>query len=118
LLVFDLNNHKSFTASPAWHRQLLEQTGKGLGDLVIILIGGKSDLEHKVQLPEIQDLASQLRIPTYIQTSAKKGDRIDEVFDQLLEKLITGSRRIITKDTIEIKPMRKKGRGQGKCCVK
>jgi len=89
LLVFDLSDHVSFENIPMWHSQLLEQTGRDRKELVIILIGNKSDLNHEVQLSEIQVLASKLNISTYIQTSAKKGDRVNEVFDQLLEKLIT-----------------------------
>jgi small GTP-binding protein len=89
LLVFDLSDHASFENIPMWHSQLLEQSGRDRKELVIILIGNKSDLNHEVQLSEIQVLASKLNISTYIQTSAKKGDRVNEVFDQLLEKLIT-----------------------------
>lgn len=89
LLVFDLSDHQSFEAIPNWYAQLLEQTGKSKDELVVILIGNKSDLEHAVSSHEIQQLAAKLKISTYIQTSAKHGDRINEVFDQLLEKLIT-----------------------------
>ena len=65
LLVFDLNDHKSFAAIPEWHRQLLDQTGKQDNELVIILIGNKCDLQHNVPLSEIQKLASDLSISTH-----------------------------------------------------
>lgn len=103
LLVFDLNNQESFEAVADWHKQLLDQTGKTSDELVIILIGNKSDLEHTVTMSDIQSLASHLKISTYIQTSAKKGDRVNEVFDQLLEKLIAkGQPGLISKGAIKI----------------
>lgn len=118
LLVFDLNNHESFAAIPGWHRQLLDQTGKSARDLVIILIGNKSDLDQKVQLSEIQNLASLLGVSTYIQTSAKKGERVNEVFEQLLEKLITkGGVGIISKGAIKVgESAMKTGSGARSCC--
>lgn len=89
LLVFDLTDVNSFNEITNWYNQLLEQTNKKQGDMVIVLIGNKSDLKHEVQLNDIQSLAAKLGISTYVQTSAKHGDRINEVFDQLLEKLIS-----------------------------
>lgn len=89
LLVFDLGNVKSFNAIADWYHQLLEQTNKQQGDMVVVLIGNKCDVKPEVKLNDIQDLAAKLGISTYVQTSAKNGDRINEVFDQLLEKLIS-----------------------------
>lgn len=115
LLVFDVTNHNSFSAIEGWCQNLREQVGTGT-DLIIILVGNKSDLPgHQVKLPEVQQLAEKLKISTYIQTSAKDGTRVNEVFEQLLGKLISkGNRGQSTKPgSITL------GEGQrseGKCC--
>jgi len=114
LLVFDLGNHLSFESIPEWYKQLHVQTGQKSGDIVIILIGNKSDLDHKINMKEIQQMASSLNISTYIQTSAKKDDRVNEVFDQLLEKLITkGDPGVISTDVIKLGEIK---RGKNSCC--
>lgn len=91
LLVFDLTDRISFNHIPRWFKQLLEETGRTTDDMVMILVGNKSDKTTKivVTLPEIQDMVSELGLSSYIQTSAREGNRVNEVFEQLLEKLIT-----------------------------
>ena len=90
LLVFDLSNHASFDAIERWHKQLLIQIGEiTASKIILILVGNKCDKPHRaVTLNEIQELATRLKITSYVETSAKKGTRVDEVFQQLLEKLI------------------------------
>jgi small GTP-binding protein len=116
LLVFDLGSHKSFTSIPDWYHQLHSQTGRQSGDMVIILIGNKSDLDvHNVNMTEIQEMASTLNISTYIQTSAKDGERVNEVFDQLLEKLITkGDPGVVSTDVISLGA--KSHKSKSSCC--
>lgn len=118
LLVFDLSNHESFEAIERWHKQLFEQVGeKTASKLIVMLVGNKCDKSHlKVELPEIQGLAAKLKISTYIQTSAKQGTRVNEVFDQLLEKLIThGSEGISNPTGIRV-TQAKNPRLKRECC--
>ena len=89
LLVFDVTNHNSFTNIPAWYAQFQDQVGRPPNELVTILVGNKSDCNTAVTINEIQNMVSQLGISSYIQTSAKDGSRVDEMFEQLLEKLLT-----------------------------
>lgn len=92
LLVFDLTSHVSFSNVPTWHKQLIEQTGRTSSELVTILVGNKCDCDDSaktVTLNEIQNTVSMLGISSYIQTSAKNGSKVDEMFEQLLEKLLT-----------------------------
>lgn len=89
LIVFDLSNPVSFQNIPAWYEQFKDQTGRPPNELVTILVGNKSDIvPHKVTLSEIQAMVSKLGITSYIQTSAKDGSKVDEVFEQLLEKIL------------------------------
>lgn len=91
LLVFDLTDRLSFNHVPRWFEQLLKETGRTQEQMVMILVGNKNDCTDKIRvtLPEIQDMVSELGLSSYIQTSAREGERVNEVFEQLLEKLIT-----------------------------
>lgn len=114
LLVFDLSNPDSFAAVPKWYRMLVDQSGKSSNDLVIILVGNKSDLDHRVKLKDIQQLATSFGITSYIQTSAMNGDRVHEVFDQLTEKLISKIHPIHPNGAIELSISRTRTKKQ--CC--
>lgn len=91
LLVFDLTDRISFNHIPRWFEQLLKETGRTQEQMVMILVGNKSDCTDKIRVtcPEVQDMVSELGLSSYIQTSAREGERVNEVFEQLLEKLIT-----------------------------
>jgi small GTP-binding protein len=91
LLVFDLTCTHSFENIPKWYKMLQEESGRSPHQFVTILVGNKNDCISKVKLVDIQKMVSELKISCYIQTSAKVGERVDEVFEQLLEKLITRS---------------------------
>ena len=86
LLVFDLTKETTLDNIKTWYQQLTNHVDRS--DIVTILVGNKCDLKSKVMPPEIQQLASELNISTYVQTSAREGTRVNEVFEQLLEKLI------------------------------
>jgi small GTP-binding protein len=108
LLVFDLTNTESFKHVPEWFEQLVKESGRTTKQIVTILVGNKSDCNNiNVDLRAVQDMVSRLEISNYIQTSAKVGERVDEVFEQLLEKLITrdstGKKPHGTSGTINIK---------------
>lgn len=87
LLVFDLNNYDSFKAITKWYNDLILYSDREPHQLIIILVGNKSDLEHKVTVQEIQSLATELGVSSYIQTSVKNGEHIGDIFDRLLERL-------------------------------
>ena len=84
LIVFDLSNRKTFESIPAWHRRLYARITK---PPIVILIGNKSDLTATVSLSEIQNMAAELGIPSYIQSSAKDGAGINDIFEQLPSRL-------------------------------
>lgn len=86
LLVFDLTKEDTLENIKTWYKQLTDHVNRD--DIVTILVGNKCDLKSTVLPPEIQKLAAELNISTYVQTSAKEGTRVNEVFEQLLEKLI------------------------------
>jgi small GTP-binding protein len=74
-LVFDLHNRTSFYQLAMWWREVREQ----LGDIPVILLGNKADLERVVTLEEAETLASAWHTP-YFETSCVDGRGVTEFF--------------------------------------
>lgn len=112
-IVFDRNNPMSFTHVPYWIQTLRDKIGTDR-DPVLILIGNKSDLPSEIKHDTVQKLATEYTLSSYIETSAKSGAMVDQMFDVLLEKLIAKhanrkGRGVITlNDTVQ--------RNTTKCC--
>lgn len=118
LLVFDLNNPESFLAIKQWYHDLLLYSDREPHQMVIILVGNKSDLEHKVSLTEIQSLATELGISSYIQTSVKNGEHIGEVFDRLLDRLIHSVKSVPVSGVVLLSEPGARTRSLGRCCTR
>lgn len=84
LLVFDLTRFGSFYALPEW----VELVRRGAGEIPIILVGNKSDLAQRANLsfvkPEIEVFIRKFGLKEYIETSAREGTNIDQMFHSLL----------------------------------
>lgn len=84
LLVFDLTRVGSFYTLPEW----VEIVRRGAGEIPIILVGNKSDLAHQANLsftkPEIKIFIRKFGLKSYIETSARDGSNVDQVFQTLL----------------------------------
>jgi small GTP-binding protein len=87
LLVFDLTRPATLTKLEEWHDDLLKNAGK---DVIKILVGNKNDLIDYRSVPKKDALAfaKKIKALTYIETSAKTGDNVDESFNQITSKLI------------------------------
>jgi small GTP-binding protein len=85
LITFDITNKKSFDEISYWYETAKIQ----VPDAVYILVGNKSDLADKRVISEIEaiDLANKWNI-SYIETSAKLNQNINEVFNKLTEKMV------------------------------
>ncbi|CAG0896269.1 unnamed protein product [Cyprideis torosa] len=83
VLVFSVTDRNSFDEVYKFHRQILRV--KDRDEFPMILVGNKADLEHQrvVSSVEIQQMASQLKIP-YIECSAKHKINIDQIFHELV----------------------------------
>lgn len=59
-------------------------------DVVLVLVGNKTDLEKDRQVPreEAQALAQEWKCP-FIECSAKKKDNVAKVFDTIMEEILT-----------------------------
>ncbi len=86
ILVFDLTRHKTFENVRSWYKELKENSPQ---DLFLILVGNKCDLElsREVSREEAEQLAQELGL-TYMETSAKTGENVNDAFRMLAIQLI------------------------------
>ncbi len=91
LIVFDLTNRESFEAVDVWYKDSKDESS----DQIFLLIGNKNDLIEKrvVSYEEAYEKAKQLKCVSYIETSAKTGDYVEEAFLLLGRELIKASQQ-------------------------
>ena len=85
LLVYDITRKSTFENIDNWLIDLKTNEDK---DILILLIGNKSDLNGKREISEeeARTKAEQYNI-AFLETSAKSGDNIDKAFTQLIEQV-------------------------------
>lgn len=91
ILVFDVTRKDTFNNIDLWRDETVNVTK----NISLILVGNKIDLDRQVSTEEGEELAKKLGL-TYIETSAKTGENIDEAFRtlalQLLNKFTTAEK--------------------------
>ena len=85
ILIYDVTSLKTFENVKSWVSQIHEEISD---KVVIYLVGHKVDMEEerKVTTEEGQKLAEELGVP-FIETSAKSGLNIDEIFNDIVERI-------------------------------
>ena len=85
LLVYDITRKSTFENIDNWLIDLRTNADK---DILILLIGNKSDLidNREITEEEARTKAEQYNI-AFLETSAKTGDNIDKAFTQLIEEV-------------------------------
>ena len=86
ILVYDVTNRSSFeNIDKNWYMEVKKASPK----IVLILVGNKIDLEseREVTHEEGEELAQKLAL-TYIETSAKTGENINDAFKMLALQII------------------------------
>ena len=110
ILIYDITNRRTFENVQKWISQIREETSQ---NVVIYLIGNKIDMkeERKVSTEEGKKLADELGLP-FMETSAKEGININEVFDDIVERVdkVFGNMPTAPKKNKVYKPK------NGKCC--
>eukprot|EP01125_Pyxidicula_operculata_P009966 TRINITY_DN3283_c0_g1_i1.p1 TRINITY_DN3283_c0_g1~~TRINITY_DN3283_c0_g1_i1.p1 ORF type:complete len:207 (-),score=37.26 TRINITY_DN3283_c0_g1_i1:219-839(-) len=88
ILTFDLTNPATFKSCKKWLQEVERYADE---DVVVVLAGNKSDLEHKVSLNEITEF-KQTQLANYVidyfETSAKTGNGVAQVFQTLTEHVV------------------------------
>ena len=84
LLVYSINDRKSFENIENWMRQITSNTQS---EPVIVLVGNKADLADRViQTSEGERIAQQYNIQ-FFETSAKSGNHVKDAFFQLTKEV-------------------------------
>jgi small GTP-binding protein len=85
ILVFDVTRRETYDSVKLWH----DETVKEAPNITLILVGNKIDLtdSRKVSKEEGEALANELGL-SYIETSAKTGENIEDAFKMLALNII------------------------------
>ena len=114
IIVFDLSDKKSFINITEW----LKQIGKHAKENVFMfLVGNKSDLldERKVTYEEAKQYADEHELP-YIETSAKEGININELFDSSIKSFLTNAKNFGGDKNIKLNNQSANTSEKNACC--
>lgn len=95
LLVYDVTRKATFENAARWLRELRDHTDP---NIVVMLIGNKSDLRHLVAVPteEGKALAEQEGL-CFLETSALEATNVEQAFTEVLTQI----HRIVSKKAVE-----------------
>jgi Ras-related protein Rab-2A len=86
LLVFDVTRRRTFIVLEEWLDELFKAINK---KIPLILVANKTDLPDRVvETSEGREFADRHEMP-YLESSAKTGEGIVDIFQELAEKLVT-----------------------------
>ncbi len=85
IILYDVTNPKSFSDAAHWYSDVK----RVLGEIPGFLIGNKVDLPRQVSKFDGKELARKLNL-YFSETSAKNGENIDVVFEELAKILVKG----------------------------
>ncbi len=96
ILAFDLTRRNTFENVRNWYQELKNNAP---AELYLILVGNKKDLEisREVSSQEAESLAMELGL-SYVETSAKTGENINDAFKMLAIQLI---KRFVETEVLE-----------------
>ena len=112
ILVFDLTVMETFGKVKDWFDSIKENTD--VEKTVICLVGNKLDLKEKkvVNSEEAKKIGESFGM-TYMETSAFTGEKVDELYNFVIDNCIKNGFYIETEDRVELdKPKNKSKR----CC--
>ncbi|GAB2285435.1 Ras- protein Rab11D [Dionaea muscipula] len=95
LLVYDVTRHSTFENAARWLRELREHTDP---NIVVMLIGNKSDLRHLVSVQTEEGRAfSENESLFFMETSALEATNVEQAFTEVLAQI----HRIVNKKAVE-----------------
>lgn len=85
LLVYDVTRHATFENAERWLRELRDHTDP---NIVVMLIGNKSDLRHLIAVPTEDGKSFAERESLYfMETSALEATNVDNAFAEVLSQI-------------------------------
>jgi Ras-related protein Rab-5C len=115
IIVFDITDPESYTDAKSL---LIDAPNSCEGDLLTFFVGNKIDCGYAIDVQDAKEFA-QSQSATFMETSAKTGENVEELFLQIAERLaekdspgmgldITGNQKDIPKADVDS--------GQSSCC--
>lgn len=90
VIVYDITDDLSYAAAKEWHDRVKDAET----DVILVLVGNKTDLEAERTVPYETALAyAQASNMLFFETSAKTGFGVLETFDTILDKVPRRTRR-------------------------
>ena len=98
IVIFDLTNRKSFESVSGWYRDIKRYIEIYHKTLIGFILGNKEDLvnERKISAEEAIRAAESLNIE-YIETSAKTGKNLENIFYRIADSLVKLRKKMIKK---------------------
>ena len=114
IIVFDLSDKKSFISITEWLKQIEKHANE---NVFKFLVGNKSDLveERKVTYEEAKQYADDHELP-YIETSAKEGININELFDESIKSFLTNTKSFRGEKNIKLNSETTNSSERSLCC--
>ena len=114
IIVFDLSDKKSFISITEWLKQIEKHANE---NVFKFLVGNKSDLVDKRQITyeEAKQYADEHDLP-YIETSAKEGININELFDSSIKTFLANSKSYRGEKNIKLNSQSTNSSEKNACC--
>jgi Ras-related protein Rab-11A len=107
LLVYDISKRATFENVERWLRELRDHAEP---NIVIMLVGNKSDLRHRRTVPTEEAVTfAQANNLAFIETSALDATGVEEAFRQILTEIY----RLISRKTVQAEAENKAKGGTG-----
>ena len=86
IVVYDITNKESFIGAKSWVKEL---QGRDDRNIVIALVGNKTDLPQSLRMVEMEDARaySEENDIMHLETSAKNANNVKELFFEIARKL-------------------------------
>jgi|UniRef100_A0ACD5ZX71 Ras-related protein Rab-11A len=107
LLVYDVTRHATYENAERWLKELRDHTDP---NIVVMLVGNKSDLRHLVAVQTDEAKAFAERESLYfMETSALESTNVEDAFSEVLTQIY----RIVSKRSVEAGEDSASGPGKG-----
>ena len=90
IICYDIGEASSFNSVTYWAQQMEKNCNRGPDNYVLALAGNKCDIEDskkQINMKQASEVATEYKM-IFHETSAKTGEGVNEMFMELINKLI------------------------------